>query len=533
VPAPTAAPPCHAPRTSIAFDAFGDVRACYRSLYTYGRVGTATLRELWDGATRAELVSALDRSDLSLGCSHCAWQRKVGTEHLAFARRYDDLTPAEPSTEAARWPEQIEFALSNSCNLQCVQCNGQFSSAIRSQREQLPPLPVVYDHEFFDQLGPFLDRVQVARFTGGEPFLSRTTQQVWDLMLASGNRPRCFLVTNATQWNDRVEETLDRLRFQVTVSLDAIDPEVLAATRVGIDPVAVLANIERYCAAAARSGTQIGLSYCMMTTTWQEFGAIVRYADERDMELDCSVVTDPQRLSLHRLSRDALREVVETLEREDRQLRPTLTRNRDVWVHELERLRATLDGEERSSTLVVTDAENRAFRRAYGDRAVPVPETPMSMLFIKPPRTARAIVSAEPGGRESQDAATSEAVHHLLRTWAGDPNANVMCGRIVDDVVVAGSTSGTGHWLDVNDLVGRPAAACLDHLIDLLGPAGVPVILEQTEARLDQTIVHTLDEVQVEVRVILARRPDLGTGTVTIDTWMARRPSIGDRPKPE
>ena len=510
----------------MAFDAFGDVRACYRSLYTYGRVGTDSLREMWDGATRSALVDALDRSDLSLGCSHCEWQRRTGTEHLAFARRYDDLAIVPGAT----WPQQMEFALSNTCNLQCVQCMGQFSSAIRSQREGLPPLPQMYGDDFFDQLGPFLHHLEVARFTGGEPFLSRSTQRVWDLLLASDNRPSCSLVTNATQWNDRAEEMIERLRFQVTVSLDAVDPAVLAETRVGIDPAAVMANIERYREATRRTGTVMCLSYCMMTTNWQEFGAVLRYADDRDIVVDCSVVTDPQNLSLHRLGREALAEVVESLEREDRTLRPALRTNAQLWVTELERLRATLDDPDRSGSLEFTDIENRRFRQQHQERAVAVPETPMNMLFVKPARRSRAAPPDPPGSALHDDGPNADeeaAVVLLLRTWARDPFAHVDRGRIDDDILTALEAAPPGHWLESGDLVGHPVERSRDRIIDLIGTSGQPTVLERTEDRLDQVAIHTLGDCRTELRAILIRRPTTGTGVVTIDSWMVRRSLLG------
>ena len=54
------------------------------------------------------------------------------------------------------WPKHIEFALSNTCNLQCVQCSGELSSAIRAQREHRPPLRSPYGDAFFDEIQEFL-----------------------------------------------------------------------------------------------------------------------------------------------------------------------------------------------------------------------------------------------------------------------------------------------------------------------------------------------------------------------------------------
>lgn len=77
-----------------------------------------------------------------------------GRPDLAFLRWFAELPVEGPDPD---WPRQMEFSVSNTCNLQCVMCNGEWSSSIRSQREGLPPLPKVYDDAFFDGLRDFLE----------------------------------------------------------------------------------------------------------------------------------------------------------------------------------------------------------------------------------------------------------------------------------------------------------------------------------------------------------------------------------------
>ncbi|MBS1838731.1 MAG: SPASM domain-containing protein, partial [Actinobacteria bacterium] len=152
------------------FDQFGRVRACCQnSDGLLGDVTRQSVREIWESAQAGRLREALAVRDLSVGCGFCAWQaEEVG--YSEFARGFDDLDPA---SIAPRWPLRMEFSMTNSCNLQCVMCNGDLSSSIRAHREHRAPLPEVYGERFFEELAEFLPHLVEARFLGGEPFLGR------------------------------------------------------------------------------------------------------------------------------------------------------------------------------------------------------------------------------------------------------------------------------------------------------------------------------------------------------------------------
>ena len=79
----------------------------------------------------------------------------------AKLKQYDNfsVTSATP-----RWPRQIEFSISNSCNLECVMCDGDHSSAIRAHREKRPPMPRLYSDQFLQTLRPYLAHLDQAKF---------------------------------------------------------------------------------------------------------------------------------------------------------------------------------------------------------------------------------------------------------------------------------------------------------------------------------------------------------------------------------
>lgn len=103
----------------------------------------------------------------------------------------------------------MEFNLSNACNLQCIQCNGDLSSSIRIHRERRAPLAKV--RRRLEDLAALLPPDE-AQFAGGEPFLGVENFRAWELIAEVSPSLGCTVVTNATQWNRRVERVLEQLR---------------------------------------------------------------------------------------------------------------------------------------------------------------------------------------------------------------------------------------------------------------------------------------------------------------------------------
>jgi len=182
---------CYAPTVSMYFDQFGNVRACCQNTGALmGNVTEQSIRQIWQSASTAKMRAALKVGDFSEGCGFCEWQVDQGDEEIVFARVFDDLAVTR---EDPIWPVQMEFSMTNSCNLQCEMCNGDWSSSIRAHREQRPPLPVVYHDSFFEELAEFLPHLHKANFLGGEPFLGKEPLRVMTMLAALPKPPEVAL----------------------------------------------------------------------------------------------------------------------------------------------------------------------------------------------------------------------------------------------------------------------------------------------------------------------------------------------------
>lgn len=326
---------CYAPFVGLTFDVHGMVSVCgFTRASPLGRVGEEPIAQMWQGAVARRMRAAVRQDDLGTFCTSCAEEIAGGNVHGVFARGFDPLVVDEDRP----WPSRMEFALSTTCNLQCVMCSGEFSSAIRSRREGLPSIRSRYDDAFLEEIGPFLDHLELARFLGGEPFLADINFRIWQLMVDRGSTAECNVTTNGTQWSPRVEAVLEQLRFSVAVSIDGVTRQTVEAVRSGASFERIMENLERFLRYRDRRGTSVGLTFCLMRRNWHEYADYLCFAEDRGCQVFVNTVRQPPDLSLYRLPADELRSVVRALERQRDRVVDRLTINRQVLVEQVDRL---------------------------------------------------------------------------------------------------------------------------------------------------------------------------------------------------
>jgi MoaA/NifB/PqqE/SkfB family radical SAM enzyme len=331
---------CYAPTTSMYFDQMGDVRACCQNTGgLLGNIREQSIREVWESAGADRLRDALAARDFSVGCGFCKWQADEGGSS-PFARGFDRF---EVRSQHPTWPRQMEFSMTNSCNLQCVMCNGDWSSSIRAHREQRPPLPTVYHDAFFEELAEFLPHLERAVFLGGEPFLGKEPLRVMEMLTEIAPTVPVSVTTNATQWSPRIEQICDRLPISFVVSLDGITKDTYESIRVGADFDEVMGNIDRFIAIAHKKGTEVSIAHCLMRPNWHEFIDLLLFAETKELAaVGINSVVFPTHLSLYQMDEPDLTEVVSQMEFQDRGPATRLRRFRPVWQEQLTALQNRL-----------------------------------------------------------------------------------------------------------------------------------------------------------------------------------------------
>lgn len=422
---------CYAPFVGMSFDMNGVVSVCAFTRTTpIGQVGQDSLLDMWRGPTVRALRRAVERDDLAHACTRCAEEIAGGNLSGALAAGFDRFT----AHHHPEWPTRMEFALSNSCNLQCVMCAGEFSSSIRANREGLPQLPQRYGDQFIEELTPFLPHLDQARFLGGEPFLAEINFRIWERLIDLGLGVECNVTTNGTQWSPRVERVLDALPFSVGISIDGLRPETVESIRVGVDHERLMTNVQRFVAYRDRTGASLSLTYCLMVQNVAEFVDFLLFAEELECSVFVNTVRHPPANSPYLLGAEELAEVVAMLETQRAATSSRLTRNLGVLDGQIERLRSQL-----------VDLRS----------GEPGPSAVLE-------RSARAVDLLE----ELVDPSLSEvALIDALRARSVDNRVDVVRADHEDRVAVGDRYV----ELDLTNWVGRPASALHAELADRIG----------------------------------------------------------------
>lgn len=485
---------CNAPFVSMFFDTLGQVRACCANhTFALGHLSGQRLPDIWHGPAAQKLRQALTRDDYSFGCEFCKWAVGDGTPQMAHARKYDAMPRSD---SGPLWPSNLEFNLSNTCNLECPMCNGELSSAFRARRDRLPPLPKPYDDQFFADLRPFLPHVKTAQFLGGEPFLVREHYRVWDMLIEDRLTPVCGVTTNGTQFNDQVQRILDRLPISISVSLDGVRPETVAALRKNATLEQIMANVAKFHAYVQQKRTSLSFNFSLMQQNWREFGEFLQMAESWQALVYVCTVVDPSSFSLYRLPAPELRTVVETLDAQNAAVRPHLKINRSIWDETRTRLRQRL--------------ENAVEGR---------------LDFLPSGLCDYFTDSADTADESNENRARDE-----LAAWSYSGAVSGLYCDLTDSVVGLGS--GETQFLGIEDhyCLGRNANSLFAFARIRLGPLVNILKWDIAPGRLDRVVSFTTPNgVVTNVRLIILPRREGGklVGAVALGA-MTQRPPLGD-----
>ena len=327
---------CYAPHSNLFFDVEGRVRVCcWNWQHELGNVQKQSLDEMWAGAKLRLLRRSLEENDLRMGCDFCEKQTQDGWIARAAMRSFDGLSVPSRDPE---WPQRMEFSISNSCNLECVMCNGLYSSAIRAHREKLPPRPKIYSPEFIESLRKYLPHLARAKFLGGEPLLITEYHRIWEMMAEDAPQVSCHVTTNGTQYNRRIEQFMEKLNFGFAVSLDGVTKKTVESIRVNANFDEQMVILKKFRAYTLERRTDLSLTFCFMRQNWHEFGDFCLFADAWGCHVGVNTVNNPPQFSVNNLPPDELLRIVNAMESQAKSLNSALGLNRHVWLSELERL---------------------------------------------------------------------------------------------------------------------------------------------------------------------------------------------------
>lgn len=296
---------CHAAETNMLFAQDGNVYVCcHNQTYSIGKYPEQSISEIWNSEAVKTFRTRLSNYELEGGCKICADDFQRGAFQEIRARHFDSM-PAHPD-----YPVMMEFLLSNVCNLECVMCSGQFSSLIRKNRENLPPLHTPYDDAFIQQLDEFIPYLKETRFSGsGEAFSIDMNYLIWEKIIRVNPTSLIMVQTNGTILTGRVKAILERGRFQIGISIDSLKKEVYESIRVNANFDKVMDNLIYFKDYCRRKNTRFSLSMCGMKQNWKEIPDFIRFCNQHGATATIHKVWQPLHSAIHYLPKKELLDI--------------------------------------------------------------------------------------------------------------------------------------------------------------------------------------------------------------------------------
>lgn len=296
---------CYAPSISLNFDQSGVISACcFNRQHVLGTYPQNTVAEAWNGKPIQDLRNALAKDDLNLGCQQCGKMLSENNFESVLIRHFDDYTHLSDSLNRlapfkplrlfrrtnAEKPVMFEFEISNHCNLECIMCGGKWSSAIRKNREKLPPLRSPYDERFVTQIREFLPTLSRANFLGGEPFLISLYYDIWEAIIEINPSIDVAITSNGTMLNSRGKKIIESLKkCRITLSIDSLRKETWETIRQNGEFEVLKTNIDWM----LEKKKLRSFSVCPMIQNWREIPEIMQFCADHDLDIYFNIVYGP------------------------------------------------------------------------------------------------------------------------------------------------------------------------------------------------------------------------------------------------
>jgi radical SAM protein with 4Fe4S-binding SPASM domain len=299
---------CQAPFSNLYFSRNGDIiSCCFNRDYVLGKYPDDSPDKIWKSKKIKQFRNALKHNKFEKGCEICSRELNNRNYHGVIARHFDFLVPNR------KFPVMMEFELDNICNLECIMCEGQFSSSIRSNREKKAKFATPYDDRFTEYIKPFLRKAKLLRFGGGEPFLIPLYYDMWDYVIEKNKDCKIYIQTNGTIINQRIRKWLKTGRFEIGVSLDSLDKKRFETIRQNASLQQVLLNINEFISLIPTKPNRPALviSATVTNLNWQDVPSLIEYANKIHAQMVFNTVWTPIKYAIHNLSSNKLVEITD------------------------------------------------------------------------------------------------------------------------------------------------------------------------------------------------------------------------------
>jgi radical SAM protein with 4Fe4S-binding SPASM domain len=297
--------PCSAPFNNMYFTSDGKVSPCWLlvgAVETWD--GTKTIKDIWAGDAFEKYRNNLINNIFEQNCKVC--KNNILADNWPLAMAYDHFSIKE-------YPTLLELELSNQCNLECVMCEGRLSSGIRKNRDKLPPMPMLYDDNFVEQLKDFIPHLEELRFNGGEPFAQKIVYDICMLVADINPKLKINIATNGTVYNKQVQKILNRCNIHLNISIDSLDKNNYESIRINGDFDDLMKNFQIFKKYCHDNDRMLSVMINPMRNNWWEMPDFVNFCNTNRVYLWYNTIHHPNHLALWNLPKDELKTIYESL----------------------------------------------------------------------------------------------------------------------------------------------------------------------------------------------------------------------------
>jgi MoaA/NifB/PqqE/SkfB family radical SAM enzyme len=287
-----------------------------------------SVKDIWFGDKFQMYRDALEKNIFLNRCKEC--EKNINEGVWPLAKAYEDY-PVNPV-----YPSLMELELSNQCNLECVMCSGELSSGIRKNRDKLPPLPMIYDDSFREQLHEFIPHLTELRFNGGEPFAQKIILDICDDIAKIKPDLKINVATNGTIINKRVRHIMDNNNLHINISIDSLIASQYEEIRINGDFNKLMINTTKFYEYCNINDRELSIMVNPMRNNWEEMVNFVNFTDELNANLWFNTILYPKQYALWNLPSNELKEIYDTMKDQLNNLDNSL-RNYNIFEHLVEK----------------------------------------------------------------------------------------------------------------------------------------------------------------------------------------------------
>ena len=297
--------PCNAPFNNMYFTVRGKVSPCWKTTGDCDQWSVdRSVKDIWFGNKFQMYRDALEENRFINRCKEC--EKNINEGVWPLAKAYEDFP-------INQYPSLMELELSNQCNLECIMCSGELSSGIRKNRDKLPPLPMIYDDSFREQLHEFIPHLTELRFNGGEPFAQKIVLDICDDVARINPSLKINVATNGTVINKRVRHIMENNNLHINISIDSLIASRYEEIRINGNFDKLMMNTTKFYQYCKDNNSELSIMVNPMRNNWEEMVHFVEFTHGLNANLWFNTILYPKQYAIWNLPTNELKEIYNTM----------------------------------------------------------------------------------------------------------------------------------------------------------------------------------------------------------------------------